>query len=391
MTLKRSLLSLLLLALPALAQDFELDISEDADEPKTSEELKPTLAILSVRAADKDDTSGPRARQLQAEFLKQLANDGRFASIVAPDAAKIQLGGDYAKFDACTTDYSCFEEAARQLKVHRVVRLTVEKRGPGSQVEMYGYDPGFAEILHVGQDSGEKAEKTFFGVAGKSQAKKDQEFLKKMVPFLKQVQRRLATPNGNIHVDNADPGALVSVDNAQVGAGTLDFIAPRGVHTVKVTSAGYKPFEQHVTVEPGKELTVKVTLEAIPLDPSAPKVVEAANPKTAGVVGGSVMAVVGAAAVVTGVILVVQAQAVAKQLNGATPGAPVTVSRADAKAAPTKNIVGDVLMGVGGAAMAGGITWVAVTLAPEPPRGTIKAIEPTESTTGAMIYFGGSF
>lgn len=48
-------------------------------------------------------------------------------------------------------------------------------------------------------------------------------------------------------------------------------------------------------------------------------------------------------------------------------------------------------MGVGGAAMAGGITWVAVTLAPEPPKATNKVIEPTESTTGAMIYFGGSF
>lgn len=389
--MKRSLLFLLLLALPAPAQDFELDISEDADEPRTTEELKPTLAIISVRAADKDDTSGPRARQLLAEFMKQLNSDGRFASIVAPDAAKIQLGGEYAKFDACT-DYACFEEAAKQLKVHRVVRLTVEKRGPGSQVEMFGYDPGFAEILHVGQDSGEKAEKTFFGVAGKSQAKKDQEFLKKMVPFLKQVQRRLATANGNIHVDNADPGALVSIDNAQVGAGSLDFIAPRGVHTVKVTSAGYKPFEQSVTVEPNKSVNVQVTLEAIPLDPGTqPKVVEAANPKTGGVVGGTVMAVAGAAAVVTGIILVVQAQAVARQLNGATPGTPVTVSRADAKAAPGKNIAGDVLMGVGGAAMAGGITWVAVTLAPEPPKATNKVIEPTESTTGAMIYFGGSF
>ncbi len=391
--MKRSLLFLFcLLALPSFAQDLELDISEDADEPKTSEELKPTLAIISVRAIDKDETSGPRAKQLSQEFLKQIANDGRFSNIVAPDVAKIQLGGDFSKFDNCTTDYSCFEEAAKRLKVNRVVRLTVEKHGAGSQVEMFGYDPAFPEILHVGQDSGEKAEKTFFGVAGKSQAKKDQEYLKKMIPFLKQVQKRLATPNGNIHVDNADPGALVSVDGVQAGAGTLDSIVQRGVHTVKVTSAGYKPFEQHVTVEAGKEIVVKVTLEAIPLDPNAqPKVVEAANPKTGGVIGGASLAVVGAAAVVTGVILVVQAQAVSKQINGTTPGQPVEVSRADAKAAPTKNIVGDVLMGVGGAAMAGGITWIAVTLAPEPPKAIIKTIEPNETATGGMIYIGGQF
>ena len=39
MTLKRTLLFLCLLALPALAQDFELDISEDADAYARVEEM----------------------------------------------------------------------------------------------------------------------------------------------------------------------------------------------------------------------------------------------------------------------------------------------------------------------------------------------------------------
>ena len=176
------------------AQEFELDLTEE--KPAVPTEFRPTLCVLSVKAADGDDVSASRARQLEAELLKQLGQGDLFQTVVEPSAARTQLGADFAKVEACT-DYSCMEAAAKKLKVNRLVRLTVQKHGVGSMVTMYGYDPGFNEVLVVSQESGEKAEKTFLGVAGKTQSQKDREFLKKINSFLVQVQKTLSIPNGS--------------------------------------------------------------------------------------------------------------------------------------------------------------------------------------------------
>ena len=167
-SLIRGALPLILFATAAGAQEFELDLSEE--KPAVSSEFRPTLGVLSVKAADGEDVSASRARQLEAELLKQLGQGDLFLSVVEPSGARSQLGADFAKAEACT-DYSCMEANAKKLKVNRLVRLTVQKHGVGSLVTMYGYDPGFNEVLVVSQESGEKAEKTFLGVAGKTQSR----------------------------------------------------------------------------------------------------------------------------------------------------------------------------------------------------------------------------
>ncbi len=394
--MRRSLLTLLFFALPALAQEFELDLSGESDEPTAEvlEELKPTIAVIGVSAADKEDVSASRARQLQAEFLKQLTDNNRFVTITEPLAVKTQLGDDYARVAACSTDYSCFESAAKKLRVDRVVRLTVEKRGAGSFVEFFGYDPAFPEIVHAGQDSNEKAEKVFVGVAGKSQAAKDKEFIKKLWPFLQQAQKRLATANGKLLVDNADPSAIVAIDGQEAGVGNVEQVVQRGVHTVKVTAPGFKPFEKTVTVDPNAQVEVKVTLEALPIDPATmPQIAEAPS-KAGGIIGGLALAAVGAGAAIAGVLLALDAQGTANQLRDAQSGTVVDVTRAEAKAAPVKQLAANILIPAGGVALAGGVTWLAVTLAPSAPTGTTKVLEPSESVNpggGAMLKVGGRF
>lgn len=391
LSLLRSTLAVVLLATSALAQDFELDLSEEKP-PATPVEFRPNLGVLSVKAADTEEVSASRARQLEAELLKQLGQGDQFQTVVEPSMARSTLGVDFAKADACT-DYACLEAAAKKLKVHRLVRLTVQKHGAGSLVTMYGYDPGFNEVLVVSQESGEKAEKSFLGVAGKSQAQKDREFLKKIYPFLVQVQKTLSIPNGKIVIDN-DPSGLAFVDGVEQGMGSLEAIAQRGTRTVKVTSQGYKPFEQTVTVEPGKAVEVKVQLVAIPLDPViVQKPVE--EPK-GGIFTkpGLYLAIVGAAAVATGIGLGQAAQGVKTKLESGTEIVPVT--RAEAKNAPTNAILANVLVAAGGAALVGGVTWIILTPSGAPPPAPAPKIqtEPTETTptpTGAMIHFGGSF
>jgi hypothetical protein len=69
----------------------------------------------------------------------------------------------------------------------------------------------------------------------------------------------------------------------------------------------------------------------------------------------------------------------------------VGVTRAEAKAAQTNAILADVLVGVGAALVAGGVTWVVLT----PTVGPVKkpTVEPGESTgiNGAVLSFSGSF
>ena len=70
-SLFRRALPVVLFATTALAQDFEgLDLSEE--KPTTPVEFRPTLGVLSVKAADTEEVSISRARQLEAELLKQL-------------------------------------------------------------------------------------------------------------------------------------------------------------------------------------------------------------------------------------------------------------------------------------------------------------------------------
>lgn len=390
--MKRIAPYLLVFALPALAQDFEgLDLSGDEPTPQIANEYRPTLAVISVKAADKEDVSASRARQLEAELLKQLGQGDLFQTVTEPSQVRTQLAAEFAAAEACI-DYACFDALAKKLNVHRVVRLTVAKHGAGSMVEMYGFDPGFNEVLHVGQESGEKAEKSFLGVAGKSQAAKDKEFLKKMGGFLTQVQKRLSTANGKIIVDNADPGALVTIDSSEGGVGNVEAIVQRGVRTVKVTAKGFKPFEKSVTVEPAKDVTVQVTLEAIPLDPVAQPVVKEGPSQNVFTKPGLYLALIGAGAIATGIAFGQSAQNVKTRVEAG--GDPVQVTRAQAKGAPTQALLANVLVGAGAAAVAGGVTWIIVTLPPPAPTESVKpVIEPTESVTpaGAMLRIGGSF
>jgi PEGA domain len=385
----RRALPLIFFANLALGQEFELDLSE-AKPPPPPEEFRPRLAVLSVKAVDSDEVTMARARQFEAEFLKQLAQGDQYQTVVEPSTARQLLATDFAAADACT-EYACLEAVAKTLKVHRVVRLTLEKKGAGSMATMYGWDPGFNEVLIVSQDSGEKAERTFLGVAGKSQASKDREFIKRMGPFLAQVQKTLALPNGKIIVDNADPSAVVTIDKAEGGIGSMEAIVQRGTRTVRVTAAGYKPFEQTVTVEPAASVEVKVSLVAVPIEVSTLRVKPTAAPSVF-TSPGLYLAIAGAAAVVSGVIIGQSAQSVKNRL--AAGGDPVNVTRAEAKVAPTNALMADVLVGAGAAAVAGGVTWIIVTLppaAPAPRRGGPS--EPSESSPvqGAMLSLGGAF
>lgn len=389
----RLFLALVLLSAgAALAQEeMGLDLSEEKP-PAAPPELRPVLGVLSVKAADAEDQSAARARLVEAELLKQTSAGEQFQTVIEPSVARQILGAGFQKAEACG-DFACLADTARSLKAHRLLRLTVEKAGAGSVVRLFAWDPTREAVINLSVDSAEKAERTFAGLGGKSQAAKDREFMKKVIPFLAQALTELSTPLGKIVIDNADQSAIVLLDGDDVGVGSLEQVVQPGPHKVKVTAAGYQAFNESVSVGPLETKEVKVTLIANPIDEKpvvAPVVVE---DKPLYAKPGLYLAIAGAAAVVTGVILGQSAQGVKNKLD--TTDVPVPVTRTEAKAAETNALLANILVGAGSAAVVGGVTWIIVTIPPPPPSAVVKpGGDENESVvvpTGAQISFGGSF
>ncbi|MEW5737355.1 MAG: PEGA domain-containing protein [Myxococcota bacterium] len=377
-----------LFAAPVLAQDFELDLSEEKP-PKPPPELRPTVAVLAVTAADKEESSQGRARILEAEVLKQLAQSDDFQTVVEPSLVVKTLGAEAGKAQTCA-DWACFEWAAKTLKVHRALRITVAKSGPGSEVTVIGYDPAFPELLTLSQESGEKAEKSFLGVAGKSQAQKDREFIKKISGFIRSSLVKLATPNGKISVDSPEASAAATIDGVEAGIGSFEAVAQRGLRTVKVAVAGFEPFEQQVKVEPQKTATVKVTLKARPMEVAPPVTVVQDTGTPIYARPGLYIAVAGAVAAGVGIAFGQMAMATQRAIDQG--GDPVGVTRAQAKNASTQALLANILVATGAAMAVGGTTWVLLT--PSGPSATPPpSVEPGARDTGAgaMLHFGGAF
>ncbi len=375
-------------ALPALAQDFELDLSE----PGVPLEFRPTLAVIGAVPADGEEVTKDRAKLLEAELVKQATSGDQFRTVTEPDLASKSLAEGWAEARACAA-WACFEKVAKALKVNRVILATVVKEGSGSEVTLHAYDPGFSELLTVTQDSGEKAERSFAGLGpGKSRAQKDREFAKKMAGFLRQGLTKLATANGKIVVDNPEVTALVTVDGVEVGTGSVEAPVQRGSRVVRVTAAGYEPYEETVSVEPARAVTVKVTLRAKALErPLLTQTKDVVETQPLYNRPGLYVALAGVAAAGVGLAFGAMAQGTASKAAQPDADGVVPVTRAQARAAQTNALLANVLVGSGAALVAGGGVWM--FLVPTTSRTTaVETAPPAEGGGfGVMIGAGGTF
>ncbi|MDP2275007.1 MAG: PEGA domain-containing protein [Archangium sp.] len=376
----RRLCCFLLWASLASAQEFELDLTEDTT-PAVPTTFQPTLALLEVVAAGGDEVSAGRARQLEAELLETLSKSGQFQTVLSSAEVKTQLGA----LPASCAELACFKAAREKLKVHRVARFTVQRAGAGSLVTMVGFDPSAPELARFSFDSAERAEKAFMGVAGRTQAQRDRDFLRKVLPGLRPALRKLSTANGKLIIDNRDPAVTVLVDGVPVGTGRVETAAQRGPRTVSIGGSTYQPFSQTVDVKPLETARVEVRLVARPLERV---VAQGSSSVPLGGRPGLYLAIAGAIAAGVGVGLGVSTQGVQQRIDAG--GRPVAVTRAEALDASTHAVLANVLVAGGAALAVGGITWVLLTPA---TRVDTNAAEPTESAgpSGWMLSVGGTF
>jgi hypothetical protein len=377
----------LMLALPTMAQEFELDLSE----PKTPPKFRPSLALISVSAEDPDSTA--RAQLLEQDLARLVGQSDQFSSIVEPTVAKSKLEGDYPAASGCD-GWACFDSALKKLESQRGLTVRVRKTNGGSVVSVRAFDPALPETVAAEKEILDKVEAAarFAGVKGKSQLEKDKDFAKRASIEVMGIINQLDTPNGELVVDCPEQTATVSIDGQPIGTGTSSKVVSRGAHTVKVTAGEFLPFEQTVSVEPMKEATVRVTLVAKPIERPAVAVVTNEYPPLLSR-PGLYVAGVGAVVAIVGLVLGASAVGVQNQAKDGNGDGALDVTRAQAQGAQTNATLANILVPAGAAAMAGGLIWVAVTppLRTAAPATATPPPTTTEGGGGFGVTVGGRF
>lgn len=169
-------------------------------------------------------------------------------------------------------------------------------------------------------------------------------------------------------VDGQDRGRLPRPDPIQLTPGS---------HEVVVRAPGHSEFTSTVSIAAGQFAEVRVTLR--PSGASAPAVASSGDSFP---VGPVVLMAAGGAAIVTGVVIGVVAL-------GDAGNAPSRTSP-QADSARTLALVADITMGVGIAAAAAGVVWLAVSSGDSASE-TATAVLPWATTEGGGVVVTGRF
>src|SRR5262249_32397113 len=71
---------------------------------------------------------------------------------------------------------------------------------------------------------------------------------------------RLDLLPATLKVTSSQAGALVRVNDADVGPAPVDVLRPAGAYRVNVKKKGFLPYTTQVTVQPGEEIKLRATL-----------------------------------------------------------------------------------------------------------------------------------
>lgn len=354
-------LALSLAALPCLAEE---ELGLDLSEAEVPDEFRPALAVVGVTAvAGSEDREVNRAKLMEAELLRQVTDNKKFGRVMLPAEVADALGPDAAAGRACA-EVNCLKALADKLAVQRVIVGNVAKGAGTSLLTVLGADTTLTAAITATAESGEKAEKQmiggFAGIAGKSQAQKDKEFVKKATPIFYDVLTKLSTPLGKLVVDCFENTAETTLNGKVVGKGSFSMLMPHGAYKLSTSGEGFLPFEKDVKIESMKVETVRVTLVAKPLEkPLRPVASQEAKPATLFERPGLYVAAAGVVAI--GIAIGLGASTLSVTDRDVNGDGVLDVTRKQVKDAQGAAIAADILYGVGGAAIVGGGLWMLLT------------------------------
>lgn len=387
---------MVLVPFAASAQD---ELGLDFSEAKTPPEFRPAIAFVGVTPEQAEEPIAVRAKLIEAELLKLLNESERFSAVKAP----VDVAGVSTTARKCL-DFACLEALAEKLGVHRIIICTLAKSGPATVLSINGFDPTLPAVLPATVESGEKAEKAamggFAGIAGKTQAQRDKEFLAKVRGPFSEMVKQLATPLGKLSIDVIEQSAVTWWKNKELGTGSFEKAMPVGTYEIEVRSSEYQPFNTTVAVEPMKKAEVKVTLVAKPVERAAPQVVEVVPEVPIYKRPGVYVAVAGIAMVAVGLAFGGMAKSTESRAVDMNPrDGLIDITRSQAQQAKTNALLANILVPIGACVFAAGALWAFVvplvftkSTGPAAPTGPTGPGDPAEgSGFGLAATFGGKF
>ena len=384
----------LLFALP-LAASAQDELGLDFSEEKTPVEFRPSIAFVGVTPEQPEEPLAARAKLLEAELFKLIGESEQFAAVKSPlEAATVSTTARKC------LDFACLEALAEKLGVQRIVMGTLGKSGPGTVLTLYGFDPTLPAVLPMSIESGEKQEKAqlggFAGIAGKSQAQRDKEFLGKTKGPFNEMLKKIATPLGKLAIDVIEQKAVTRVRGKELGTGSFEKAMPVGTYEVEVVSDEYQPFTSSVTIEPAKKAVVKVSLVAKPVE-VAPLPVVTAEPAPAFYKRpGLYVVLAGAIVMGLGFMFGGMAKSTENRAKDADLDGYIDITRSQAQTAKTQALLANILVATGGVMMGAGAIWAfVIPLIPSKSGGQAPAGpapgDPEGSGFGFSAAVGGTF
>ncbi len=385
----------LLVPARALAQD---ELGLDFSEAKTPPEFRPAIAFVGVTPEQAEEPLAVRAKLLEAELFKLIGESERFSVVKAP----VDVAGVSTTARKCL-DFACLEALAEKLGVHRVIICTLAKSGPGTVLSINGFDPTLPAVLPATVESGEKAEKAamggFAGLAGKSQAQRDKDFLAKVRGPFNEMVKHVSTPLGKISVDVIEQGAVTWWKNKELGTGSFEKALPVGNYEIEVRSDSYQSFNATVAVESMKKAEVKVTLIAKPVERPVEPIVAVVPEVPVYKRPGVYVALAGAIMVGVGLAFGGMAKSTENRAVDGDHDGVIDVTRSQAQSAKTQALLANILVPIGACVFAAGALWAFVvplvftkSTGPTGPTGPSSPGDPAEgSGFGMAAVFGGKF
>lgn len=286
-----------------------------------------TCAMLPPGTPAAGQQAPAEAQQAAIDAVTRALTADQITVIGTPDAQRRMVGEPFAECNAL----DCGAQVARSLGVDFVVLVTLwAPRG----------EPTSVVVTLIGAND---------SAAG--DAPIDGDVVAATLRALTTAQQRWqAAQMGFLEVRSNPPGAAVEIDGRLVGQTPIRHLAMAGLRSVRIHLEGYEPVEERVRVEPTREHPVEVTLTQATEPPPVAVPETRTEPHWANwLVGGALVA--GGIAALVSPIHTLARLGECVESGGLEPGW--------CRSEVTFGVQSGVLLGVGAAALIGGIVFLA--------------------------------
>jgi hypothetical protein len=378
----------------AQAQELGLDLSED-ELASIDNRFAPSLAFTGIQPVG--NRQAARTNRLNTEFQRELAQAtqaGRFSRVLGPKEVQPALKALHKTIAECK-DKACLELLASTLGVDRIIAGSLTQSGPGSLLTLWAYDPVMSQPATETAESPEREQKeqtsSFTGLLKPSKAKTEAEFLSRSRSAWSRMTANLATGLGKLVVDAVESSTQISLSGKEIGRGSFEKLVERGQYSLLAEAEGFLPFKTDVHIRPNQVELVKVLLVAKPLDRpfdhrswKDPESQRANKPIFSR--PGLYVAIAGLAVAGAGVYFGHTAKSIEKRGIDTVGNGIIDITRKEANRAKLYALLSNILMGSGGAMVAGGTIWMFVA----PGKVAENPLDDVQRT-GVVVGMGGTF